>query len=132
MLVPRYGIWPRWLKVTALALALGLLAAVLSYTLRDDTDAEAVAPPPPPVVEYRNWNVYIPTTPQACYDAMEAADAVFVASLASDTATLKAVRLAADGKYSQVPAAIDAAEKAGETLHKKREAYLKDAKKCRV
>jgi hypothetical protein len=123
--------WPTWLKITFVLLVI-LLVSLIGWQLAPKSEptmaaAETAMPAPQPT-----WTTFVSQTPAACYEAMEAADEVFQASLKSDTASLNAVRLASRSEYSAVPAAIKKAQDAGEELYQARKAYLKKAKACRT
>lgn len=113
-----------WVAVAALIATAGVLIGTTLGPVR------TVAGP----TEYRDWPVYVATTPQGCRDAIAEMEKIYWSSVAFDDASMKAVEKLRTAKtLSDVRAAKkenDKARRAAKVLTDSRRAYLDQSKKC--
>lgn len=119
---------PRKFAVVVMVLTVLVLigAFIASAGSQPAAPTPAGAPTPQPT-----WTTYIPTTPEVCRDAMDAADAAIEQAEDRYTSTLKAAQLGNDDNPGGAEKQIKIAQQAHTDLTKTIGVYMKKAKECK-
>jgi hypothetical protein len=117
---------PRNLWVFVVAAFLIILIAI---DLANGRRSSQAAPPPPQPTA--TWTSYLPTTPQVCRDAMEAADRMHQQAIVTIDAAVKAAAVNINNNPAAAKKQIDVAVKANNQFTDAENAYLKLAKGCK-
>lgn len=114
--------------VASIAIVTGVILIISMLMGKPQPQAQPTVQPPAP---QPTWTSYVPTTPNVCRQAMEAADEMFDQSKKTNNATIKAASLASEQKFTAAQDQIAIARESIKKLERAEDKYVMLSERCK-